>query len=95
MPALLDAIVEHVPPPKGTAEAPLQALIFDSYYDAYRGVISAVRVFDGTLTSGARLRYRAGERAPRARRRSACGLPEPDAGRRCSGPARVGYLDQR
>src|SRR5262249_57103912 len=43
--------------PSGSADAPLQALIFDSYYDAYRGVISAVRVFEGTLTSGSRLRY--------------------------------------
>ena len=54
---LLDAIVERIPPPKGDSEAPLQALIFDSYYDSYRGVVSAVRVMSGTLTSGARLRF--------------------------------------
>ena len=54
---LLDAIVERIPPPKGDSEAPLQALIFDSYYDSYRGVVSAVRVMNGTLTAGARLRF--------------------------------------
>ena len=54
---LLDAIVERIPPPKGDSDAPLQALIFDSYYDSYRGVVSAVRVMNGTLTAGARLRF--------------------------------------
>jgi GTP-binding protein LepA len=54
---LLDAVVERIPAPTGDAEAPLQALMFDSYYDPYRGVISAVRVFNGVLRSGARLRY--------------------------------------
>ncbi len=41
VPELLDAVIDHIPAPKGDADAPLQALIFDSYYDAYRGVISA------------------------------------------------------
>ncbi|MGH8990470.1 MAG: translation elongation factor 4 [Acidimicrobiia bacterium] len=54
---ILDAVVEHVPAPKGDPDAPLQALIFDSYYDAYRGVISAVRVVNGTLTTGSKLRF--------------------------------------
>ena len=54
---LLDAVIERIPAPKGDADAPLQALMFDSYYDAYRGVISSVRVFNGVLRSGARLRY--------------------------------------
>jgi GTP-binding protein LepA len=57
VPELLDALVERIPAPKGDADAPLQALIFDSVYDAYRGVVSSVRVFNGTLGSGARLRY--------------------------------------
>jgi GTP-binding protein LepA len=57
VPELLDAIVEHIPPPKGDADAPLQGLIFDSYYDQYRGVVSAVRVMNGVMTSGARLRF--------------------------------------
>jgi GTP-binding protein LepA len=54
---LLDAVVERVPPPKGDPDAPLQVLIFDSYYDPYRGVVSAVRVVNGTLTTGTRLRF--------------------------------------
>jgi len=57
VPALLDALVARIPPPTGDADAPLQALIFDSIYDAYRGVVSSVRVFSGTLSTGARLRY--------------------------------------
>jgi GTP-binding protein LepA len=57
VPELLDAAIERIPAPEGDADAPLQALIFDSYYDPYRGVISALRVFDGTLSSGARLRF--------------------------------------
>ena len=54
---LLDAVIERIPPPKGDTDAPLQALMFDSYYDPYRGVISSVRVFNGVLRSGAKLRY--------------------------------------
>ncbi len=54
---LLHAIVERIPPPQGDEHAPLQGLIFDSFYDAYRGVISSVRIFNGTMGSGARLRY--------------------------------------
>ncbi len=90
VPELLDAIVERVPPPTGDADARLQALIFDSHYDAYRGVVSAVRVFNGTLVSGARLRYlqaaathdaeEIGVRLP---------VPTPLAG---LGPGEVGYL---
>jgi GTP-binding protein LepA len=57
VPDLLDAIVERIPPPTGDADAPLQGLIFDSYFDNYRGVISSVRVMEGTLVSGSRLRF--------------------------------------
>jgi GTP-binding protein LepA len=54
---LLDTVVERVPPPEGNPDAPLQALIFDSHFDQYRGVVSAVRVVNGTLKSGSRLRF--------------------------------------
>ena len=57
VPELLDAICDRIPPPTGDPEARLQGLLFDSYYDQYRGVISAVRVVNGTLASGARLRF--------------------------------------
>ncbi|SIQ21768.1 GTP-binding protein LepA [Alkalispirochaeta americana] len=49
---LLRAIVEHIPAPAGEPEKPLQALVFDSHYDPYRGVIVHLRVFDGTLKPG-------------------------------------------
>ncbi|HMK11431.1 MAG TPA: translation elongation factor 4 [Acidimicrobiales bacterium] len=57
VPELLDAVVERIPAPTGDRDAPLQALIFDSYFDQYRGVISSVRVMNGRLTTGARLRF--------------------------------------
>jgi GTP-binding protein LepA len=57
VPDLLDAIVEHIPAPAGDPEAPLQALIFDSQYDQYRGVVSSIRVVNGRISTGMRLRF--------------------------------------
>ena len=57
VPELLDAIIARIPPPKGDPAAPLRALIFDSSYDQYRGVVSSIRVVDGSLHTGARLRF--------------------------------------
>ncbi|MGH8988603.1 MAG: translation elongation factor 4 [Acidimicrobiales bacterium] len=90
VPELLDAVVARVPPPKGERTAPLRALIFDSAYDQYRGVVSSVRVVDGVLSSGSRLRFmqagavhdaeEIGARAPEQRRVEELG------------PGEVGYL---
>src|SRR5256885_7394015 len=48
---LLDAIIARVPPPQGDPEAPLRSLIFDSHYDAYKGVVAHIRVVDGALAA--------------------------------------------
>ena len=53
---VLSAVVENVPAPKGDPDAPLKALIFDSYYDSYLGVVVNIRVFDGEVRSGDRIK---------------------------------------
>jgi GTP-binding protein LepA len=57
IPDLLEAIVARVPAPRGNPEAPLRALIFDSYFDRYRGAIPSIRVVDGTLRSGMEIAF--------------------------------------
>jgi GTP-binding protein LepA len=59
VPEILEAIIERLPPPTGRTDAPLKALIFDSWYDPYRGVVIVVRVIDGTLRKGMRIRLMA------------------------------------
>jgi GTP-binding protein LepA len=58
---LLEEVVRKVPPPTGNADGPLRALIYDSYYDRYRGAIPSVRVVDGTLTIGTKITFGASE----------------------------------
>jgi GTP-binding protein LepA len=90
VPELLDAVVDRIPAAAGDPDAPLQSLIFDSYYDPYRGVVSAVRVFNGTLVSGARLKYL---RADAVRDAEEIGVRLPDPTPVASlGPGEVGYL---
>ena len=57
VPELLDRVIEKIPAPQGDPKGQLQALMFDSYYDQYRGVVSAIRVMQGTLTSSSKMRY--------------------------------------
>ncbi len=90
VPELLDAIAEKIPAPVGDPDAALQALIFDSQFDQYRGVVSSVRVMNGRLASGSRLQFmqtgathdvlEIGARLP-----ATTPLPE-------LGPGEVGYL---
>ena len=56
---VLDAVVAYIPPPEGSADAPLRALIFDSYFDPYKGVIANVRVKGGTIKKGMKLKLMA------------------------------------
>ena len=55
--AVLDAIVEHIPAPKGDPDGNLQGLIFDSHFDSYRGVVSSIRIMNGTMKSREKLQF--------------------------------------
>lgn len=90
VPEVLDAVIERIPAPEGDPDAPLRALIFDSQFDQYRGVISSIRVKEGRVSSGDKVRFmhagttysleEIGVRTPH---------PQPVAS---LGPGEVGYL---
>ena len=87
---LLDAVVALTPPPVGDPDAPLQALIFDSHFDQYRGVVSSVRVMNGRLRSGARIRFMQA-RTDREADEIGVWRPQPTPVDEL-GPGEVGYL---
>ncbi len=87
---LLEAVVYNIPAPEGRTDAPLRALIFDSYFDAYRGVVALIRVVDGRIAKGDRIRMMATGTETLveevgARRPAECALPDLTVGE-------VGYL---
>jgi GTP-binding protein LepA len=87
---LLEEIIEHVPPPSGDEGEPLQAMIFDSMFDPYRGVITYVRVFEGSLPSRSRIRLMAARHETDAEEAGVLAPgPTPVEG---LGPGEVGYL---
>jgi len=87
---LLETLVKEVPPPQGDPDAPLRALVFDSYFDAYRGVVCYVRVVDGNLDSGDSLRFIATKEVHDA---NEIGFLRPKAQPVATlGPGDVGYL---
>jgi GTP-binding protein LepA len=87
---LLERIVRDVPAPTGDQSAPLRALVFDSYFDAYRGVVCYIRVIDGRLSAGQRLRFMATAEEHNA---SEVGVLTPKAEPiAVLGPGEVGYL---
>ena len=90
VPELLAAVIDRIPPPTGEVDAPLQALIFDSQFDQYRGVVSSIRVVNGRLSAGSRLRFLqtgASHEAIEIGVRAPTPTPVPELG-----PGEVGYL---
>ena len=87
---LLDAVVEKTPPPIGDPNAPLQALVYDSHFDQYRGVVSSIRVVNGTLTKDDRIQFM---QANTSHDVDEIGVRRPDLTPISKlGPGEVGYL---
>ena len=87
---VLEAIVRDVPPPRNTADKPLRALVFDSFYDSYRGIIVYFRIIDGSMKSFERIRFMANKKAFEI---TELGVLKPNQVKVDSlGPGEVGYL---
>ncbi len=87
---LLDAVIARIPAPVGDPTVPLRALVFDSYYDQYRGVISSIRVVEGTLLDDTRIRMM---RAGTNHELEELGIRTPDMMKVAAlGPGEVGYI---
>ena len=92
--AVLEAITQHIPPPTGDADAPLQALLMDSWYDAYLGVMALFRVREGRIKHGDKIRMLAGKTTHQIERRGTF-RPKPetvDSQSRGLGPGEIGFL---
>jgi len=88
--AVLERIVECIPHPVGDPAAPLQALIFDCYYDPYRGIVSLIRVMNGTVKAGGQIRFMSNSNGHRVRQ---LGMFDPKKDRVPGPPVgEVGYL---
>ena len=93
LPEILEAIVHRLPPPTGDIDAPLQALIFDSWFDAYRGVIVLARVINGRLRKGMKIRLMSNGKVFDVEQ---LGVLTPEAGRNCrTDCGRSGILRRR
>ncbi len=90
VPELLEAIVRRVPPPQGDPDAPLRALIFDSFYDKYQGAIPMVRVVDGVLREGMRITFGANDAVYEVDEVGVMRVGRHRVGQ--LGPGQVGYL---
>ncbi len=88
--AILEAVVERVPPPSGSADAPLRALIFDSLYDRYLGAVPSIRMVDGTLAPGMTITFGAADSRYEVTEVGHMRLGRVPA--RALGPGEVGYL---
>jgi GTP-binding protein LepA len=87
---VLEAVVTRLPPPKGTLDAPLKALLIDSYYDAYLGVVVLVRIIDGELKKGQKIRMMAADAVYQVEQ---IGVFKPKkVGVEVLGPGEVGYI---
>jgi len=87
---VLEAVVTRLPPPKGTLDAPLKALLIDSYYDAYLGVVVLVRIIDGELKKGQKIRMMATDAVYQVEQ---IGVFKPKkVGVEKLGPGEVGYI---
>ncbi len=87
---LLEAVVTRIPPPQGSADAPLRALIFDSWYDSYRGAVVMVRVMEGTVKKGDKIQFMATGRSYEITA-IGCFSPHPVALTEL-GPGEVGFI---
>jgi len=87
---VLEAVVARIPPPKGAPNAPLRALLFDSWYDSYRGAVVMVRVMEGTLKKGDRIKFMATGSTYEVTEMG-CFAPHPSALTEL-GPGEVGFI---